>query len=60
MRLLLAIDDSKFAEAATHEVLFQVRQHDTQALLLHALDWRDWPTVLPSGERKASEAEHGA
>ena len=39
MRLLLAIDDSKFAEAAIHAVLSHVRQDHTQVLVLHALDW---------------------
>jgi nucleotide-binding universal stress UspA family protein len=50
MRLLLAIDDSKFAESAIHAVLSQVRQDQTQVLVLHALDWSDFmPTPLPVG-----------
>jgi nucleotide-binding universal stress UspA family protein len=48
MRLLLAIDDSKFAEAAIHAVLSQVRQ-DTQVLVLHAVDWSNFmPTPFPA------------
>ena len=51
MRLLLAIDDSKFAEAAIHAVLSQVRQDCTQVLVLHALDWSDFmPTPFPVSE----------
>jgi nucleotide-binding universal stress UspA family protein len=49
MKILLAIDDSKFAEAATHAVLSQVRQDHTQVLVLHALDWSDFmPTPFPA------------
>jgi len=48
MRILLAIDGSKFAEAATQAVLSQVRQDHTQVLVLHALDWSDFmPTPFP-------------
>lgn len=48
MNLLLAIDDSKFAEAAIHVVLSQFRQDQTQVLVLHALDWSDFmPTPFP-------------
>jgi len=48
MRILLAIDDSKFAEAATHAVLSQVRQDHTQVLVLHAVDWSNFmPTPFP-------------
>lgn len=39
MKLLLAIDDSRFAEAAIQTVLSQVRQDHTQVLVVHALDW---------------------
>lgn len=45
MRVLLAIDDSKFAEAAIRAVLSQVRQNDTKVLVLHVLDWSD---LMPS------------
>jgi len=49
MKLLLAIDDSKFAEAAIHAVLSQVRQDHTQVLVLHAVDWSDFmPTPFPA------------
>lgn len=48
MRLLLAIDGSKFAEAAIHAVLSQVRQDHTQVLVLHAVDWSNFmPTPFP-------------
>jgi len=48
MKILLPIDDSKFAEAAIHAVLSQVRQDHTQVLVLHALDWSDlMPTPFP-------------
>jgi nucleotide-binding universal stress UspA family protein len=48
MKLLLAIDDSKFAEAAIQAVISQVRQDHTQVLVLHALDWSDFmPTPFP-------------
>ena len=48
MRLLLAIDDSKFAEAAIHAVLSQVRQDHTQVLVLHAVDWSNFmPSPFP-------------
>lgn len=49
MKLLLAIDGSKFAEAAIGAVLTQVRQDHTQVLVLHALDWSDlMPTPFPA------------
>ena len=48
MRLLLAIDDSKFAEAAIDAVFYQVRQDHTQVLVLHALDWSNFmPAPFP-------------
>jgi nucleotide-binding universal stress UspA family protein len=48
MRILLAIDDSKFAEAATLAVLSRVRQDHTQVLVLHAVDWSNFmPTPFP-------------
>jgi len=48
MKILLAIDDSKFAEAATHAVLSQVRQDHTQVLVLHVMDWSNFmPTPFP-------------
>ncbi len=48
MKVLLAIDGSKFAGAAINAVLSQVRQDHTQVLVLHALDWSDlMPTPFP-------------
>lgn len=49
MKLLLAIGDSKFAEAAIQAVISQIRQDHTQVLVLHALDWSDFmPTPFPA------------
>jgi nucleotide-binding universal stress UspA family protein len=48
MKLLLAIDDSKFAEAMIHAVISQVRHENTQVLVLHAVDWSSFmPTPFP-------------
>ena len=48
MRLLLALDSSRFAEAAIHAVFSRVRQDQTQVLVLHAVDWSDFmPTPCP-------------
>lgn len=48
MRILLAIDDSKFAEGAIHAVLSQVRHDHTQVLVLHVVDWSNFmPTPFP-------------
>jgi len=49
MKLLLAIDDSKFAEAAIQAVISQVRQDDTQVFVVHAVDWLGFmPTPFPA------------
>jgi nucleotide-binding universal stress UspA family protein len=53
MKLLLAIDDSKFAEAAIQAVISQVRQDETQVLLVHAVDWSGFmptPFLVAGGE----------
>ncbi len=48
MKILLAIDDSKFAEAAIQTVISQVRQDHTQVLVLHVVDWSNFmPTPFP-------------
>src|SRR5215469_6524079 len=48
MTLVVAIDDSKFAEAAIHAVISQIRKDHTQVLMLHAVDWSDFmPTPFP-------------
>ena len=48
MKILLAIDDSKFAEAAIHSAISQVRQDHTQVLVLHVLDWSNFmPSPFP-------------
>ena len=38
MRILLAIDDSKFSEAAAEKVIEQARPHDTEVRILHVLE----------------------
>jgi nucleotide-binding universal stress UspA family protein len=38
MRVLLAIDDSKFSEAATQAVISQIRPESTEVLVLHVLN----------------------
>ncbi len=59
MKLLLAIDDSKFAEAAIHAVVSQVRQDHTQVLVLHALDWSNFmPTPFPAVGVQPIFSEH--
>lgn len=38
MKILLAVDESKFSEAAVHAVLAQVRPHETEVRILHVLE----------------------
>lgn len=38
MRILLAIDDSKFSEAATQTLIAQVRPRDTEVHILHVIE----------------------
>jgi len=48
MKILLAVDDSKFAEAAIQVAISQVRQDHTQVLVLHVVDWSNFmPTPFP-------------
>jgi nucleotide-binding universal stress UspA family protein len=48
MKILLAIDDSKFAEAAIQTMISQVRQDHTQLLVLHVMDWSNFmPSPFP-------------
>jgi len=42
MKILLALDDSKFAEAAIQAAVSQVRQDHTQVLVLHVVDWSNF------------------
>lgn len=50
MKILLAIDDSKFAEAAIQAAISQVRQDHTQVLVLRVVDWSNFmPTPFPIG-----------
>ncbi len=39
MKILLAVDDSKFADVATQAVISQVCKEHTQVLVLHVVDW---------------------
>ena len=38
MRILLAIDDSKFSEAAVEMVIEQARPHGTEVRILHVVE----------------------
>lgn len=50
MKILLAIDDSKFAEAAIQATISHVRQDHTQVLVLHVVDWSNFmPNPFPAG-----------
>ena len=50
MKILLALDDSKFAEAAIQAAVSQVRQDHTQVLVLHVVDWSNFmPSPFPRG-----------
>ncbi len=48
MKILLAIDDSKFAEAAIHAAISRVHQDHAQVLVLHVVDWSNFmPSPFP-------------
>lgn len=47
MKILLAIDDSKFSEAAAQTVVVQGRLHDTEVRVLHVVEP---PTLLVARE----------
>jgi nucleotide-binding universal stress UspA family protein len=50
MKILLAIDDSKFAEAAIQVAISQVHRDHTQVLVLHVVDWSNFmPSPFPRG-----------
>jgi hypothetical protein len=38
MRILLAVDDSKFSEAATQAVIAQARPQETEVLVIHVIE----------------------
>jgi nucleotide-binding universal stress UspA family protein len=44
MRILLAIDESKYSQTATRTLARQFRSGDTEIHVLHAIDW---PRLLP-------------
>jgi nucleotide-binding universal stress UspA family protein len=49
MKVLLAIDDSKFSDAVIQAVISQRLRDSTQAMVLHALDWSDlMPSPFPA------------
>jgi nucleotide-binding universal stress UspA family protein len=59
MKILLAIDDSKFAEAAIQAAISQVRQDHTQVLLLHVVDWSNFmPSPFPTGGQEPMYSAH--
>ncbi len=45
MKILLAVDDSQFADAAIHALLSQMRRDHVEVLVLHVVDWSN---VMPS------------
>jgi nucleotide-binding universal stress UspA family protein len=48
MKILLPIDDSKFAEAVIQAAILQVRQDHSQVLVLHVVDWNNFmPSPFP-------------
>lgn len=50
MKILLAIDDSKFAEAVLQTVISQMRQDHTEVTVLHVVDWNNFmPSPFPQG-----------
>ncbi|MGA9799066.1 MAG: universal stress protein [Terriglobales bacterium] len=50
MKILLAIDDSKFAEAVIQAVISQTGRDHTQVLVLHVVDWNNFmPSPFPPG-----------
>jgi len=38
MKILLAVDDSKFSEAALEAVIAQISPHDTEVMVLHVVE----------------------
>jgi nucleotide-binding universal stress UspA family protein len=68
MKVLLAIDDSKFSDAAAQTLITQFSPKDTEVRILHVIESRwapytggefgyvvDWPRVI-QGQRKEAEA----
>jgi nucleotide-binding universal stress UspA family protein len=59
MKILLAIDDSKFADAAIQATISQVRQDHTQVLVLHVVDWSNFmPSPFPIGGQEPMYSAH--
>ncbi len=61
MKILLAIDDSKFAEAAMQAAISQVRQDHTQVFVPHVVDWSNFmPSPFPRvGEELMCQGNRG-
>jgi nucleotide-binding universal stress UspA family protein len=59
MKILLAIDDSKFADTAIQATISQVRQDHTQVLVLHVVDWSNFmPSPFPTGGQEPMYSAH--
>ena len=54
MRILLAIDDSKFSEAATQTLIAQVRPKETEVRILHVIEL--YPLLRPGEETRPEVA----
>ena len=54
MRILLAIDDSKFSEAATQTLIAQVRPNETEVRILHVIEL--YPLLRPGEETRPEVA----
>ncbi len=54
MKILLAIEDSQFADAGVQAVISQFRPNDTQVFVLHVVDWNNFmPSPFPRGGEEA-------
>ena len=57
VRILLAIDDSKFSEAATETLIAQARPQETEVLILHVIELY---TLFPAGGLTGAALPHSA
>ncbi len=54
MKILLAIEDSQFADAVIQAVISQFRPDHTHVLVLHVVDWSNFmPSPFPRGGEEA-------
>jgi nucleotide-binding universal stress UspA family protein len=59
MKVLLAIEDSQFADAGIQAVISQFRPNDTQVFVLHVVDWNNFmPSPFPRGGEEAMYSAH--